>query len=145
MANTKKGSFEVCIDVANQFYTVAHWCEEKSGSEFLMETLYPFATNISFACELYIKAIMIYRSPDDEFSTGHNIEELFYNLETADQTDIEGEFTKRYTAKTLHEFLNENGNAFVDWRYAHEAAVSINISGYNAFVDALREFVRKLV
>lgn len=61
----KQGDFQVCRDSANQFKNVASWCFDGHGAEFLIETLYPYAVNAAFACELYLKAIQIWESATD--------------------------------------------------------------------------------
>ena len=138
------GDFDVCLESADQFYVVATWCQDRDAVDFLTNTMYPYAVNISFACELYLKAIMIKRSSLSEFYKGHDLMALFNSLDASDQTALEANFNTRYQAKSLQEFLNKNKEVFIDWRYALENKVSVNITGFNAFAESLREYIINL-
>ncbi len=138
------GDFDVCLESANQFYTVAKWCYDRNATDFLTNTMYPYAVNISFACELYMKAIMIKRSSLSEFYTGHDLLALFNSLDANDQMSLDSNFSARYSSKTLIDFLDENRAVFIDWRYALEKQVSVDISGFNAFAESMREFIKCL-
>lgn len=138
------GDYDVCLESANQFYSVATWCYDRDAIDFLTNTMYPYAVNISFACELYMKAIMIKRSSLSEFYTGHNLLALFNSLDANDQAVLNNDFSTRYPSKTLTDFLDENKAVFVDWRYALEKQVSVNTSGFNAFAESLREHIKRL-
>ena len=142
--NTTKGNFEVCKDAANQFYNVANWCSDKSLPDYIENTFYPFAVNAALSCELYFKAIMVYRSPDDEFFTGHDLRQLFNNLSKTDSQNISQAFSLQYTAKTIETFLDENKDTFVDWRYALEKKVTVNLSGFIALLSVLNTYVNSL-
>ena len=56
------GDYQVCIDEATAFLNVAKLCTDDI-SGFLLGKMYPFVVNVSFSCELFIKAIMIKQSP----------------------------------------------------------------------------------
>lgn len=140
MNKLQKGDYEICKDSADQFLHVSKWCMEEG--RYLTDTFYPFAVNIAFACELYIKAIMIYRSPSDEFSSGHDLLDLYQELPPNDATAIESLFSNKYKKTDIRTFLRQNRKAFPDWRYAMEKGVSIDISGFEAFSHALVEQIR---
>lgn len=140
----KTGDFLVCKESADQFYKVAKWCEDRDALEFLNETMYPYAVNVSFACELYLKAIMLKRSGIDEFTQGHNLLDLFNSLDVQDKTNLETEFAQKYSEKTLIDFLDENKDVFISWRYALEKDVQINYSGFTAFAEVLNRFVEDM-
>lgn len=142
--NKATGDFRVCIESANQFYSVAEWCFNRDAVDFMTNAMYPFVVNISFACELYIKAIMIKNSSLSEFERGHNLLDLYQALEAKDQAALEHEFTARYSAKKLKDLLDENKTVFIDWRYALEKTVSADISGLKAFADSLIAYIRSL-
>lgn len=146
MGNTNKvtGDYKVCLESANQFYSVAVWCNDRNALDFMTNTMYPFAVNIAFACELYIKAIMIKQSSLSEFEKGHNLLDLFQSLDPKDQTALECEFTSHYSAKPLKDFLDENKTVFIDWRYALEKQVSVNVTGFIAFAESLRAYISNL-
>lgn len=138
----KTGDYKVCIDEATAFLSIAKSCTDDVG-EFLLGKMYPFSVNASFACELFIKAIMINRSPTNEFSCGHKLKDLFVELNKNDQIAIESLYTAK-TKKSLSELLDEFGNAFEDWRYAFENGVSICVTGIIAFAEALQEYVKTI-
>lgn len=142
--NCKTGSFNVCLESANQFYGGSKWCREREPGDFLDRTLYPYAVNVAFACELYIKAIMILRSAADEFISGHDLKILYDNLSDVDKSGIETAFSKEYSGMTLESFLQENRDVFVEWRYALENNVRINISGFDALLESLYVYVNAL-
>lgn len=142
--NTVVGDFKVCKEAANQFYYVAKWCLDRDAVDYLINTFYPCSVNISFACELYLKAIMIYRSTTDAFFKGHNLKELFNNLESLDNQSITSKFASKYNNKSIIDFLEENKTVFVDWRYALEKQVEIDLTGFMIFADTLRDYVESL-
>lgn len=140
MNKLQKGDYGVCKDSANQFLYVSKWCLQ--DGRYLTDTFYPFAVNIAFACELYLKAIMIYRSPNDEFIPVHDLLELFEGLSPNDVTAVEKLFSNKYKKADIKTFLRENREVFPAWRYAMERGVSIDISGFEAFSQALVEQIR---
>ena len=146
MAKTTKGTgdFAVCKEAADQFLAIAQKSKGETCMDYLMTGFYPYAVNVAFACELYLKAIMIIRSQSDEFDTGHNLKKLFNGLEIIDATYIENEFQTQFSAKTLSEFLTDNGDVFINWRYALEKAVAIDVTGFDVFADILKKYVHAL-
>ena len=142
--DTAIGDLNVCKDAANQFYKTAQKCEGDNLNEYFMIGFYPYVVNIAFACELYMKAIMIYRSPQREFYKGHDLCSLFSRLETADKQYIEEKFNEKNPAKNLTAFLTENGNSFVEWRYALEQPVKVNLTGFQKLSKILKDYVDSL-
>lgn len=132
------GDYQVAIDEATAFLNIAKSCTDDVG-EFLLGKMYPFAVNASLSCELFIKAIMIKKSPTDEFMKGHDLKKLYNALENDDKTAIELLY-KNKCVKPLSELLDESRNAFVEWRYALENGVSICVNGIVAFAEALQEY-----
>lgn len=131
-----KGDFKICLEEANEFLEVAEWCNNSTR----ISSIYSSVVNASFSCELYIKALMIYKSSNNEFSIGHNIENLFNLLEVSDKTAIENLYLKK-TNKSLSKLLIEIDDAFVKWRYAFENGVSINITECLLFAETLKKYV----
>lgn len=80
----------------------------------------PVLTNGAFACELYIKAML------PEGTTGHDLEELFTNLEERIQKNvsrltIEKIDNPQYSEEEFWEDLHTGRNIFPEWRYFHES------------------------
>ena len=138
------GDFKVCKEEANQFYAIAVWCDDRDAVQFLYETMYPYAVNVAFACELYIKAIQLFESSINEFTKGHNLKELFDGIEESTRNNIKSKFEEVYSGMALEDFLAENGETFVEWRYALENGVRVNISGFEAFSKVLHDYVNAL-
>ena len=135
------GDYKVCVECANAFYKVALSASpEEDIAGFLGGLMYPFAVNCAFACELYMKAIMIHGSASDEFEKGHELDDLYNKLSSNDQSSIEALYNAKST-KDLKTLLAEDGNTFVEWRYALEKPVEVCISGLRAFMDSLKEYV----
>ena len=130
--------YRVCLDEAIAFLDVAKACIDDTDS-FLTGKMYPFVVNVSFSCELFIKAIMIKRSPTHSFSHGHDLEQLFNALDNEDKAAVYLKYNTKCN-KPLDELLNESGKAFENWRYAFERSVSICVTGIMAFAEALHEF-----
>lgn len=142
--NTAIGDLSVCKDAANQFYMIAQKCMGKSIADYFMTGFYPYAVNLAFACELYMKAIMIYRSSKKEFCKGHDLYELFFCLDIVDKQYIKREFDTKNPSKNLDEFLIEDGKTFVDWRYALEKPVAMNLTGFQTLSEILKNYVETL-
>ena len=136
------GDYRVCVNEADAFLSVARDCVQ-SIEDFLAGKMYPFAVNISFACELYLKAVMIRRSEESGYIRGHDLKTLFENLEKADQTAIPERYERKCRVP-LDWLLEESGKAFEDWRYALEKAASINVTGILAFAESLKLFLEDM-
>ncbi len=135
------GDYKVCIDSAMAFYNVASKTrlEEIGVADFLKGMMFPFVVNGAFSCELFIKAIMIHHSINNEFYKGHNLKDLFNCLPQNDRTAIERLYNKN-SRKNLYEFLSESGDAFVSWRYALEQPVEACVGALWVFLNALKDY-----
>ena len=135
------GDYRVCVNEADAFLSVAKSCV-RSIEDFLGGKMYPFAVNVSFACELYLKALMIRRSSASEFVRGHDLKSLFESLSPEDRDAIRKMYGKK-SGVSLDQLLEESGKAFEDWRYALEKAASINVTGILVFANVLQDYVKK--
>ena len=122
-----KGDFKICLEEANEFITVAKWCNDSTR----ISSIYSSVVNVVFSCELYVK---------DEFQEGHDIKILFNSLQNSDKLAIEKLYNKK-CSKKLDILLTEINEAFIKWRYAFEDAVSINITECLFFAQSLEEYV----
>ena len=134
--------FDVCITEAHAFLQVAESIENNLG-QMLSGGMYPFAVNTAFACELYLKAILIHNSTDGTIKKGHELEKLFGALPASTRTQIEATYSQNCTT-ALNILLSEINTTFIDWRYAFENGVKINITGIMAFATALKAYVDTL-
>lgn len=76
----------------------------------------PTMVNISFACELYFKAIYIWNNKCQEIVGEHALKELFNMLDAPLQKRIIEE-TK---IDNWERFIDDSSTAFNDWRYVYE-------------------------
>lgn len=129
---------DVCINEADSFLWVARKIE--NSDVFLCGGMYPFTVNIAFACELYMKAILIDDSTGDTIIRGHKLDELFDVLPTDAKVQIEAMYSDQHK-RDFKSLLSEISNAFIDWRYAFEKGVHINVTGILAFANALEDYV----
>lgn len=130
--------FSVCKMEADAFLQVAKQCAE-NVDKLLSGLMYPFAVNVSFSCELYLKAIMM-QSNNGEFERGHNLQLLFAHLKTAEQDAIVSYYNQKHN-KNLSVLLAESPRAFEEWRYAMESKVSINVDGMIDFAESLKQYL----
>ncbi len=110
-------SITKCVSDANNFFEIACYCENKMVMhEYSYMSV--FATNLSFACELYFKAILI--KEEQELIKGHHLEGLFSQLSKQTQNILKKEFNKNRYIRSLKDTLNNCDNIFIDFRYLYE-------------------------
>lgn len=130
----------VCINEADWFL---HFAEQINNlDDIICGGIYPFVVNSAFACELYIKAILICNSNNNKIEKGHDLKKLFETLSVEVQSNIKATFNRKKVGN-LDAILPEINTAFIDWRYAYEKAVNINLSGIQALAKSLKEYVDK--
>ena len=78
----------------------------------------PLAVNCAFACELYLKVLLLNRgyTVDDVIYLNHNLKKLYYNLEEKDKENI-SIWIKTFTQNDVLNLLDEIKNVFSDLRY----------------------------
>ena len=76
----------------------------------------PVMVNIAFACELYMKALLIWKNQSQDIIGEHKLQELFYMLGESVQRQIKEESG----IERWDEFLLHSSNAFCAWRYYYE-------------------------
>lgn len=130
---------KVCITEAHAFLHTAKLLEDELDT-MIGGGIYPFAVNATFACELYLKAILMYHSSDGTIAKTHKLDDLFNALSSGAKTQIEVSYSQNCTSD-LNTLLAEVSTAFVDWRYAFEKGVRINVTGILAFANALKDYV----
>lgn len=134
-----KGDYKIAVEQANAFMRLVEKCQDN----YLTEYFYTIPVLLSFASELYIKAIMIYDSDNDEFLKGHDLQELFNNLSEERQKTITDEFNKS-ARRNLYDFLSENKDTFESWRYSFEHKVNVAINELKIFAKILQTTVLNL-
>lgn len=130
---------KVCIAEAHAFLHTAKLLEDELDT-MIGGGMYPFAVNATFACELYMKAILMHNSSSGTIVKSHKLDDLFSSLPNGAKTQIEASYSQNCTSD-LNTLLTEVSTAFVDWRYAFEKGVRINVTGILAFANALKDYV----
>ena len=102
--------------------------------------------NISFACELYLKAIRFHDDPAlKRVPGGHKLKTIFESLSEDEIRDI----TMLYESKCstdLHKFLEEDNRDFEAWCYTfEEEEVRANLSGLELFTEILHDLCKQIV
>ena len=98
--------------------------------------LIPTVVNASFACELYLKALVIWQEKAEKPIRVHKLSELFEMIDAEDRDIV----IKSADIFDWNTFFTEADNAFVDWRYIHEndGIKKISIGDLIRFSDALK-------
>ena len=107
----------------------------------------PATVNSSFACEVFLKALLNYH--DIPLKRQHKIKELYELLPDKPKASVKQTTIANYGGMWEdafgHELLDNISDAFIDWRYSYEivgtkrASMQINIGFLTAFRNALRE------
>lgn len=134
-----------CEKSAEAFFQAACLLEQ-SVPEFLDKMVAPYAVNLSFACELWLKHIICSCSEGHRNLRTHDLKELFEKIKECDSelaNRIEDEYVKELNNPrllSLNEFLTENKNVFEDFRYMHEknSDMKLYVSNLGAFCRSLR-------
>ncbi len=130
-ANLKLDDAQIRECVANARYFLI-FAKDVSGypDDFRLESLLTPRLNVgvvnsAFACELFLKAIIALESPDGITAAGHKITDLFGKISERSQGLVEPCCAEGNPAM-FAKYLAECDNAFVQWRYSHEAENSIH-------------------
>lgn len=110
---------------------------------------------LALSMELALKAWFVFDYDDPKFMRSHNLIKLFDRLKPESQQKLDDEF-KQTVARThpsflyvnygIRDILKQHKNAFVDWRYLHEAEGSMmfDSAAFEATLElVLREFRKR--
>lgn len=113
----------------------------------------PYITNISFACELYLKLILLHNgySIDDLVKISHSLYSLYNALTQSQKDEIYNTFRRPLVYKIDYE-IQRMDTAFKDWRYlvldkANSKCKANNFADYFALelVGILDGMAKKIV
>lgn len=126
-----KTSSYIAYCKAKDFQAVAKVLNEEDDFKLI-----PTVVNASFACELYLKALVIWQEKTEEPIREHKLSKLFEMLDTNDRDIV----IKSANIFDWTAFITEADNAFVEWRYIHEndGFKMISIGDLLRFADALK-------
>ena len=115
--------------IAYQFETVAKKLNDEG------DMIIPVVVNAAFACELYLKYLLIVQGWKKNCYT-HDLKLLFGKLDEYTQDKVR----EKADIFLWDQFLEEASLAFEKWRYAHQwNYISISIEDLMKFAKALRE------
>ena len=139
MTHIYQGDDDLCLKLADDFYKVAQ-SVTPDPFEILDHSAYPYAINMSFACELYLKALAIKFSQNNEFEGTHDLWDLYHKLPVTVQLDIRNNYEDDDYRDRLEQFLDEDRKVFVEWRYPFANGQRIGdlyFSDFQLFAEAL--------
>ena len=76
----------------------------------------PVVVNLAFSCELYMKALLMLQRKTREIVIGHELYQLFSEL----NEDIRERILRETNIRNWDRFMKDSSNAFEAWRYFYE-------------------------
>jgi len=143
-----RGDLRDCLNEADAFYEVG---KAYAGADKMLPPsrfVYPVIVNLAFSCELYFKALMIWRNPDGMFEKGHSLVKLFGKLDEVDRGRIKELYVPDFYNWVFDDAIEEFDIAFESWRYAFECDkddLTITIFELIRFADAVHTYVSGLI
>lgn len=140
------------LNQACAFSTIANLCETE-GAIFKCSPTSRFAAgaaNSAFACELFLKALLLYsgKTLDDIKKIGHDLLKLFRGLEEVNselassiETEVMSVVIPVGEGKAFSTILEESSGAFEFWRYIHEKQIGKTSP---QFIKVLRHTLEKV-
>ncbi|UDL89043.1 hypothetical protein LGH82_28795 [Mesorhizobium sp. PAMC28654] len=110
---------------------------------------------LALSMELALKAWFVFDHDDPIVAKSHNLMKLFDRLKPESQDKLAAEFKRSvvpyhpdffYVDYSIQDILYQNQDAFIDWRYLHEAKKSMRFdqSAFEATLEmVLREFEKR--
>ena len=99
---------------------LAYWHAQdfKKAAEYICEKepSRPVVVNLAFSCELYMKALLMLQRKTREIIIGHELNQLFSEL----NEDIRERILRETNIRNWDRFMKDSSNAFEAWRYFYE-------------------------
>lgn len=99
---------------------LAYWHAQdfKEAAEVICEKepSKPVVVNLAFSCELYMKALLMLQRKTREIVTGHELYQLFSEL----NEDIRERILRETNIRNWDRFMKDSSNSFEAWRYFYE-------------------------
>ncbi|MBO5067322.1 MAG: hypothetical protein J6C62_02835 [Clostridia bacterium] len=134
---------------ACSFVDCAIFCERepKNIKTCVMSHMVACIVNSAFACEVFIKGLLVYHDKTVEEIHGHELYKLWNKYKEIDKESaakVEQAVKNVFNSKNdniFDEQLENISNAFHQWRYIYEKqGVTIHIQFLRIFREILREF-----
>ena len=112
-------------------YNVFKLCDKPN---FLDQLLAPCVVNYAFACELYLKTMLLKNGTT--FKRTHKLKDLYILLDDISKENIENKYAldPRGKNRNFHTALELNTSVFEKFRYLHEVTSSTKSVEINALV-----------
>lgn len=132
---------ENCLREANAFYEISFRCKDMMLSKYDNALL----TNVSFACELYLKHLLLANNIDCRRE--HNLYKLFKKLPEKFQEDLKSKHPCGNISRSDFELsLDEVGKAFTIFRYMYEREImAYNLQFLMELLFTLHNFSNNIV
>lgn len=139
-------SILVMYHQARGFQLAAERCLETREHPEQTELPIQAIVNITFACEVYLKAIYAFENPYADKLRGHNLRKLYAQLSEDNRTAIEDRLSDLYTKEGISQYLETFGNIFEEYRYIYEIKSDdrTHFGFLHFFVGALQDVVGEL-
>lgn len=131
------------------FVDCAIFCETEKHSILVTKMSHTVAgiVNSAFACEVFIKSLLVHGGKTIKDIRGHNLQQLWEWYKDLDSNGamvvkqrVESIFQAK-NKKTFDDALNNISNAFEEWRYIYEKRhATIHINFLRIFRQVLRSF-----
>lgn len=128
----------LCLKEAEAFLKTSYFCD---GQEIIDESyIFPNVVNLSFAGELYLKALLMMTNKNGGYRRKHELNSLFLSLEPEVQREIETQYCADKTCHSMHVTLESHSDHFKKWRYAFETkeALTVHLTDLGSLVRAIK-------
>ena len=128
---------------ANSFLQAANmlYSEENKACGWFNPVLYPTIVNISFACELFLKCLLV---KNDILIKKHNLKHLFDKLDDTQKEQIK----RRTKATDFNAILEIHSEYFENFRYFYEKSKEVsmvNLSFMFSFANSLKRVIKEIL
>lgn len=113
-------NFFIAVSSAEGYHRTAKMVKHqiRDGLEFLIKFSSVYVVNLAFACELYLKALLLLKNINfPKGNEGHNLKKLYNCLDNSCKSEI----TQKFNCTTSIDIFFENHlKVFVNYRYPYE-------------------------
>lgn len=126
MNKVRTGNITTCIISGNQFLKVAEGLTTNGICN--ANRVRPFFVNAGLASELFLKSIQMREHGGTNFSSGHDLSDLYKDISQSAKDEIERSYNSMYEVELhkveLDSFLSNYSNPFIDFRYTFESGAT---------------------
>ena len=132
------------LDTAENLFSTG----KKDAAYLFTCSMYPLTVNASFACELYIKAILILNNLS--YRHIHELKSIYSMLPEKVKESIEQAYSACGQSDSVDSILEKYNTAFINWRYPFDTKSSKNTlvvawTSLLCFAGSLKEECEKCI